>query len=784
MKTFLSIFLLLFVSLNFSFAQEEVQKATVMRATYFDISPPLRDMVQKSDAIHDQSWKSGFVKNKLNTVYTDNTVYDQFASDPLRQFAPGNIRTDTTIQNFDGIGTTGYMPPDTDGDVGMSNYIQVVNCKYAIYDKNGNKLMGPFNNSSIFTGLPNNSNDGDAIVLYDENADRWLFSQFSLPNYPSGPFYENVAISQTSDPTGSWYRYQFTFSVMPDYPKLSVWGDGYYMTIRRFSTSGSWLGPAAIAMDRTKMLAGDLTATMQMFTMPSSYEGPQAADCDNYFPPAGSPCPVAALTTSTVKLWDFHVDWTTPANSSFSQNYSIPISVFTPISGSATVPQKGTAQKLDPMSGKRIMFRMPFRNFGTHWSMLLSTTVNVSGVAGIRWMELRNNTAGAWSLYQEGTYAPGDGNHRWMGSIAMDSLGNIALGYSVSGSNLYPSIRYTGRMNGDPLGTMTVAEGGIINGGGSQTGVGWDQPYRWGDYSAMNADPAENGKFWYTQEYYETTSAGSWKTRVGSFSFLNVFSTVTTAYPNPICAGDSTQLLVSATGGSGTYTYSWSSIPAGFASNIANPKAAPTDTTKYIATTSDGTLSRTDTVQVNTGFRPTVNAGADTIVCWYVTSVDIRGTISNYKQFGWTTTGSGTFTNPALLETTYLPSLNDKLSGHVNLTLVGISNAPCTGNVTDTKVVTFDACTGIPVQNNLETALSIRPNPAHGTVAITMNVISTSAAMLTITSTDGKLIYSEQVQAANAPIMKNLDISGYAKGIYVVQLKTGKQVITEKMIVQ
>jgi len=779
MKKYLTIFLLLLSCMNFSYAQQDVQKATVMHPVYFDISPPLRDMVQKSDATVDLSWKDGIVKNMLNTYTNDNSTSDQLANDPVLQFAPGFIATDTTIQNFDGIGATGYYPPDTDGDVGLSHYLQVVNCKYAIYDKNGNKIFGPVNNSSVFSGMPNNSNDGDAIVLYDEVADRWLFSQFSLPNYPNGPFFEMVAISQTNDPTGSWYRYQYQFSVMPDYPKLSVWVDGYYMTIRRFSTSGSWIGPAAVAMDRTKMLVGDPTATMQMFELPSSSEGTQAADCDSDFPPMGTPCPVAYLTTTTVKLYDFHVDFATPANSTFVNNQTIPISMFSPISGNQTVTQKGTTQKLDPMSGKRIMFRMPFRTYSSHWSMLLNTTVNVSGTAGIRWMELRNNTTGTWSLYQEGTFAPGDGHHRWMGSIAMDSAGNIALGYSISSSTLYPSIRYTGRMNGDPLGTMTIAEKGIVNGGGSQTGT-----YRWGDYSAMNADPAENGKFWYTQEYYATTSGSNWKTRVGSFSFTNTFSTVSTAFPNPVCIGDSTQLSVTATGGSGSYTFSWSSIPAGFSSTLQNPKAAPTDTTKYIVVTSDGTLTRSDTVQVKTAYKPTANAGEDIIVCWYVTSVPLLGVVTNYKQFGWSTTGSGSFSDPYALETNYLPSLNDKIAGFVNIKLVALSNSPCSGNVVDTVKITFDACTGIPVQNTPETGLSIHPNPSHGTVSITLNGISTPPAVLTITSTDGKILYTENVVAANTTFVKQLDVSGYAKGIYVVQLTTGKKVITEKMIVQ
>jgi hypothetical protein len=452
--------------------------------------------------------------------------------------------------------------------------------------------------------------------------------------------------------------------------------------------------------------------------------------------------------------------------------------MFGTLSGNA-IPQKGTSQKLDAMSGKRIMFRMPYRKFSGYSSMLLNTTANLSGIAGIRWMELRN-VAGAWSLYQEGTYAPGDGLYRWMGSIAMDADGNIALGFSISSSTMYPSIRYTGRMASDPLGQMTIAEKGIINGGGSQTNTDG----RWGDYSAMAPDPSEPGKFWYTQEYYSTTSAANWKTRVGSFSFSNIFSTVATALPNPVCSGDSTQLQVTPNGGSGTYSYSWSSLPAGFTSTLQNPKAAPGDTTKYIVTTSDGTLSRTDTVAVNLAYKPVVNPGPDTTVCWYVTSVALHGSATNYKQFAWSTAGSGSFTNTSTFETTYLPSLDDKLAGFVDLKLVCSSNLPCTGNVTGVKRVTFDVCTGIAGQNNTEPGLLIQPNPAHNSVSFGIKGIAAGSSLLSITSIDGKVVYSDAIESSATPVTKTMDISGYAKGIYFVQLKTGKKTITEKMVVQ
>ncbi len=784
MKKFIIASLLLLTGIGISFAQKESQKPVVNLPVYFDISPPLQDMVQKSDATLDNSWKEGIVRNKLNAFDPGSDNSELIVNDPVRQTQMGDAVSDTTMQNFDGVGASGSYPPDSDGDVSHDYYMQVVNARFAIYNKAGTKLMGPTLSSVIFNGLPNNSNDGDAVVLYDENADKWLFSQFSLPNYPNGPFYQNVAISQTNDPRGTWYRYQFQFADMPDYPKLSVWGDGYYMTDHRFSSgSGTFLTPGAVAMDRSKMIVGDPTAAMITFNLPSSSWGPLPADCDSDFPPAGTPCPFAYLTstaTSNVRIYNFHADWVTPSNSTFAQAYNITLSPFVALGAQAViVPQLGTTQKLSVMAGKKAMFRMPFRKFDDHWSMLINTTVSANGIAGIRWMELRN-VAGAWSLYQEGTYAPEDENWRWMGSIAMDSSGNIALGYSISSGSMYPSIRYTGRLANDPLGQMTIAERGIINGGGSQTNTDG----RWGDYSAMVADPSENGKFWYTQEYFSTSSNANWKTRIGSFSFSNVFSTMTTATPNPVCFGDSTQLNVNAYGGTGTYTYSWTSIPAGFTSNIQSPKAAPAENTKYIATSTDGTSTRNDTILVNLAYRPTVYAGADTTVCWYVTSVDLHGTASNYLGFQWSSSGSGSFSNNAVLETTYHPSLNDKISGSVDLKLKASGIAPCTGTVTSIKHVVFDVCTGIAGQSNSEPSLIIQPNPAHGTVSLGIKGIGTDAPVLSITSMDGKTIFTEVLEVSSTPVIKQIDLSGYTRGVYFVQLKTGKKVITEKMVVQ
>ncbi len=784
MKKLFLLFLGMIISFGNLIAQDGISQPIVTKAVYFDISPPLRDMVQDTNAFPDMSWKEGVVKNPTNVYSNDPDGTDLFMDDPVRQSFNGESINDTTILNFMGIGMAGYYPPDTDGDVGPDHYFQVVNVRFAIYDKNGVKLIGPLLNSTIFAGLPNNHNDGDAVVLYDENADRWLFSQFSLPNYPYGPFYENVAISQTSDPTGSWYRYQFAFNDMPDYPKVSVWGDGYYMTIRRFASgSGNWMGPAVVAMDRSKMLLGNPAPTMITFNLPSSSEGPLSADCDSDFPPDTTPCPVCYLvsgTSASIKLNEFHADWVTPANSTFNLANSISISSFSTFGNGNYIHQQGTGQKLDAMSGKRIMFRMPFRKFSDHWSMLLSTTVKLSGnVAGIRWMEVRWNTGSGWSLYQEGTYSPDD-NHRWMGSIAMDSLGNIALGYSISSSTMYPSIRYTGRINGDALGVMTIAERGIINGGGSQT----NSSGRWGDYSAMVADPVDISTFWYTQEYYTYTTSVNWKTRIASFSFANILSVNATATPDEICLGDSTQLHVEASGGSGTFTYAWASIPAGFTSDLQSPWATPVEFTKYYCVVDDGNQTKTDTAEVVVNENPVVSAGNDTTYLNTIQILTCYGEASNYLSLLWTTSGDGTFWKDTVAMNYYYPGPNDLSSGQVTLTLSATPRPTCPDIVTDDVNITFVPFLDIPEARAEAFSMLLMPNPTSGLVTINLQGLHGFETTVSIATMQGKFIHREMIGTGQHSATKRIDLSGYPAGIYLVKIQNQQGTIVQKLVME
>jgi hypothetical protein len=432
----------------------------------------------------------------------------------------------TIVASFDGISATGFIPPDISAAVGPKHYIQMINAAIAIFDKTGTKLLGPLAINSLWKGFggPCEGHDaGDPIVRYDRLADRWLVSQFALPDD-----YQCIAISKGSDPTTSgWFLYAFPTvtqsgtKVYPDYPKIGVWPDGYYMgTQRGFPSSGLdvWV------FERDKMLAGQPARQIQfsvagpsLFLMPSDFDGPP--------PPKAAPNIFVRHVDGAqfggqdrLELFGFSTNWSNPAKSTFKIVVQIPTAAFdAKLCGDAfsgvCATQPGTAQKLETLPAW-LMWRAQYRNFGSYETLLANHTVNADGKdrAGIRWYELRRQLPnGNWTLYQQDTHSP-DAAHRWMGSIAMDGSGNIALGYSVSSDTIFPSIRMAWRRRGDPLGTLSQGELTLVSGSGSQATY-----ERWGDYTTMDVDPALPCTFWYSNEYYATTSDGGWRTRAIAF---------------------------------------------------------------------------------------------------------------------------------------------------------------------------------------------------------------------------------------------------------------------------
>jgi hypothetical protein len=421
--------------------------------------------------------------------------------------------------NIDGLGQGQYgfllefSPPDTNGAVGATQYVQWVNAQFAAFDKvTGALVAGPTDGNALWAGFGGGceiNNDGDPIVQYDKMANRWVFTQFSIL---TPPYTECVAVSTTSDATGTYNRYAFSFgdTDFPDYPKLGVWPDAYYMSFNLFASGNSFIGSDACALDRNAMLVAD-PATIICFQQTSSVASLLPSDMDGTIPPAaGEPGFFMNFGKNVIQLWKFHVDFTTPANSIFTGPTVLPVATFTARCFHSCVAQPGTTQHLDAL-GDRPMYRLAYRQFPNGVESLV---FNHSISTGVRWYEVRSPNSTPF-VFQQGSFGP-DSTTRWMGSIAMDQSSDIALGYSVSSSSVYPSIYFTGRVAGDTPGSME-GEQLIVNGSGSQTGG----ISRWGDYSAMTVDPVDDCTFWYTQEYIQSTGNFNWNTRISNFIFPN-----------------------------------------------------------------------------------------------------------------------------------------------------------------------------------------------------------------------------------------------------------------------
>ena len=421
------------------------------------------------------------------------------------------------VASFDGIASNGWAVPDTNGAAGATQFVEWVNARFAVYNKSGQRIYGPAAGTSLwagFGGACQNNNGGDPIAQYDKLADRWVMTQHATP---SGPNYQCVAVSATSDATGSYHRYAFVMpsGLYPDYPKLAVWPDAYYLSVNLQDPKSNFttVGALVCALNRNAMLNGS-NASSVCFQTGSAHTSLLPSDFDGtVLPPSGSPNYFLGLDSNSLDLWQFHVDFQTPSNSSFTGPTKISVASFRKAcNGGVCIPQLGVSQLLDSL-GDRLMYRLAYRNFGDHESMVITHSVNppTGASAGVRWYEIRD-PGGVPTIHQQGTFSP-DSVSRWMGSIAMDKAGNIAVGYSVSSGSINPGIRLTGRVPTDTLGTLE-AEQSVIRGTGSQSGSN-----RWGDYSSMSVDPVDDCTFWYSNQYLKTTGSKNWSTRIYAFKF-------------------------------------------------------------------------------------------------------------------------------------------------------------------------------------------------------------------------------------------------------------------------
>jgi len=696
---------------------------TVRHQVHHDVSAPLIDLIKAAPAPSLAIHEAEPVRRiPLPPGLT------QLEEDPVRQQTV-SLNTPGTGLSFEGLGQGQYgfsitgAPPDTEGTVGATQYVQWVNTSFAIFNKStGALIAGPTAGNTLWSGFGGGcqtNNDGDPIVAYDKAAQRWVFSQFSVS---TTPYLQCIAVSTTSDATGTYNRYSFQYGNFDDYPKMGVWSDAYYETFNMFN-GNTFVGADACAYNRSAMLTG-AAATQVCFQQGSSVGGLLPSDIDGLTaPPAGSPNYMVYFGTNNLNLFKFHVDFNTPSNSTFTGPTVIPVAAFSPLCGGGTcVPQPGTTQQLDSLAD-RLMYRLAYRNFGTHESLVVNHSVVAGSSGGVRWYEIQN-PGGTPTVTQQSTFAP-DSNYRWMGSIAMDQAGDMALGYSVSSSSLNPTVRYTGRLSTDPASTME-AEVNVVTGSGSQT-TGLS---RWGDYSAMQVDPVDDCTFWYTQEYMQTNGTFNWNTRIANFKFPSCGGSpdfTVAANPSSLTItqgnnGTSTITVTSLNGFNSATSLTASGLPSGvtaaFVPNPVTPPANGNVTSTLTLTAASNATTGTATVTITGTSGSTSHTTTITLTVNAAAQPDFTiGASPSSLTIVQGTNGTSTIT---------ISSLNG-FNSATNLSASGLPSGVTAGFVPNPVTP--------PANGNVTSTLTLT---ASGTA-------TTGTSTVTVTGTSGSLVHSTNI---------------------------------------
>ncbi len=430
------------------------------------------------------------------------------------------------ILNFDGIDvleSVNAVFPNPNGDVSPDFYIQVSNAiigsVFKIFDKQGNTVYGPSSLNTIWQTFGLEGGFGSPIVLWDQSVERWLITENG--SFGSNTIY--MAVSQTSDPLGNWLVYQIEVPDLPEDPKPGIWHDAYYLT----TIENNQASLPIYAINKESILNGELHPSIQRVSVPKypatsafAFQNLSPVDWDGSLkPPQGSPHLVLRLYDNSwdggddkIELWQVDIDWNNPANSTISG----PIDLFTEpfdsdlCNGSIFDCLAESDGSTVTASMHVLMHRPNYRNLGTHESIVLNHVIDIDGNnrAGVRWYELRKVNGGNWNIFQQGTVASAD-KHRFMGSIAIDPVGNIALAYSIMGMDQPLSLAFTGRLADDPPGEMTIDEYELATGESLHNG------FRWGSHAMMSVDEADGRTFWFTGQYMKENAL--WGTKITSF---------------------------------------------------------------------------------------------------------------------------------------------------------------------------------------------------------------------------------------------------------------------------
>ena len=553
----------------------------------------------------------------------------------------GSVRSRGPIIHIEGLeNVNGGWPADPNGDVGLNHYVQSVNNSTAFWDKNGNLIYGPVHNKSFFEAFPgpwHSLNWSDPVFIYDVLADRWVFTSMSL-RLDDGVFYEMIAVSVTSDPLGEYYGYAYQFENVNDYPKMSVWPNGYYLTYNIFEYTGDWnfLHSLVTVVDREAMLEGETEATMVQFAVdvPAGNVdrmSPLTADFNGTILPDNPAC-VIVLPEYKIQgfPWEVNInffellpDWVVPENSTFDSITQINVDGMFPTFWSDGAPQPGNFHDVETVNFY-MMFPLNYWNFGSYEAMVGCQTLYDGEQHYIRWYEFRNEGVG-WYIYQSGDYMPDDAS-RYVPSISMNGLGDMALVFTKSSLEINPSICLTGRKAGDALGLMTISELEIYNGLNYVNNYGNSGRNRWGDYASMMVDPVNDSTFWFTSMYpIESTSQGNWSTRIVAMNLTREVDapyayagpdTVICGYESFLTEGNATNFssVTWETNGDG-YFNNQNEVDAVYIRGNADLENGQVDLSITVTGYMPDTMA-IDSMTLYLNKLPMVNAGPDDTICF------------------------------------------------------------------------------------------------------------------------------------------------------------------------